>query len=100
MKASRFVKKPIVIEAIQLTWGNWNAVCDFVPHPHFKRGCYLDEAGQPKPPEAGEGKLGLLINTPEGTIVASENDWIIKGVKGEYYPCKPDIFEATYQPVD
>jgi hypothetical protein len=38
----------------------------------------------------------LLITTKEGVMTASPNDWIIKGVKGEFYPCKPDIFAATY----
>lgn len=44
------------------------------------------------------GKMILPINTLEGTMVAAEGDWIIRGVKGEIYPCKPDIFEATYEP--
>ena len=41
----------------------------------------------------------LVINTLEGPLEASPGDWIIKGVKGEFYPCKPDIFAATYYPV-
>jgi hypothetical protein len=41
----------------------------------------------------------LLINTLEGQMRCDVGDWIIKGVKGEFYPCKPDIFEATYEPV-
>jgi hypothetical protein len=40
------------------------------------------------------------IKTWEGTMTALEGDWIIRGVKGEFYPCKPDIFEATYEPAD
>ena len=39
------------------------------------------------------------IHTPEGVMSVSNGDWIIKGVKGEFYPCKPDIFEMTYEPV-
>lgn len=42
---------------------------------------------------------GVVITTLEGNMLASPGDWIIKGVKGEYYPCKPDIFEATYDNV-
>lgn len=42
---------------------------------------------------------GVHIETLEGTMVAREGDWIIRGVKGEFYPCKPDIFAATYEPV-
>ena len=43
---------------------------------------------------------GLEIETPEGTIIADYGDWIIQGIKGEFYPCKIDIFEATYEAVD
>jgi len=42
----------------------------------------------------------MHIPTLEGVMTAQENDWIIKGVQGEFYPCKPDIFEATYEAVD
>lgn len=42
----------------------------------------------------------IQIETLEGTMTANPGDWIIKGVKGEFYPCKPDIFEATYEPVN
>jgi hypothetical protein len=42
----------------------------------------------------------IAIATLEGTITASPGDWIIRGVKGEFYPCKPDIFEATYESID
>lgn len=49
---------------------------------------------------AKEGHFGTLtIPTLEGDMIASRGDWIIKGVKGEFYPCKPDIFAATYEPV-
>jgi hypothetical protein len=48
----------------------------------------------------GEGKFtGYLIETLEGDMRVSPGDWIIRGVKGEIYPCKPDIFAATYEPV-
>ncbi len=42
----------------------------------------------------------IVIHTLEGMHLASPGDWIIQGVKGELYPCKPDIFEATYEPVE
>jgi len=48
------------------------------------------------------GELGsytFYIKTLEGDMIASAGDWIIKGIKGEFYPCKPDIFEASYEPV-
>lgn len=45
----------------------------------------------------GNGE-GILIQTLEGDMLARPNDWIIRGVNGEFYPCKPDIFEKTYEP--
>jgi len=85
----KFRKKPVVIEAIQLMWGNWDAICDFVGVPENGEGI----EGLP------DNAIGMKIKTLEGTMIADENDWIIKGVKGEFYPCKPDIFKETYEPV-
>lgn len=51
--------------------------------------------------QVGESFLGgLEILTLEGKMTADVGDWIIRGVKGEFYPCKPDIFEATYEPAE
>jgi len=75
-----FKKKPVVIEAIQFT-GNFDEIEKFV-------------GGDA---ELRDGKL--VVATLEGPLNASLDDWIIKGVKGEFYPCKPDIFEATYDRV-
>jgi hypothetical protein len=47
----------------------------------------------------GNGR-GLFIETLEGIMEISPNDWVIRGVKGEYYPCKPDIFDASYEKVE
>lgn len=49
--------------------------------------------------EAYQTDKEVLIQTLEGTMKASVGDWIITGIKGEQYPCKPDVFERTYQPV-
>lgn len=80
---NKFRKKPVVIEAIQWTGKNWEEVEKFI-----SRG------------QVG-GWIGgdLHIETLEGKMRANVGDWIIKGVKGEFYPCKPDIFEQTYEPV-
>ena len=103
----KFRKKPVVIEAVQLTWANWKQICDFVPTPWFVRGVWLDENGKPLP--EGETRmnaddnsnLGLIMKTLESEeFLATGNDWIIKGVNGEFYPCKPDIFAKTYEPVE
>jgi hypothetical protein len=83
----KFRKKPVVIEAVQLRWDNWSEMCDHIEGQGFM-GKHLD----------GD-RIGLEIPTLEGTMLAEQNDWVIKGVKGEFYPCKPDIFEATYEEV-
>lgn len=49
--------------------------------------------------EAYQTNKEVIIQTLEGTMKASVGDWIITGIKGEQYPCKPDVFERTYQPV-
>ena len=79
----RFRKKPVVIEAILWDGENIRAVMDFLGW----RNAEHDE------------RHGLSIRTLEGTHHASIGDWIIKGVAGEFYPCKPDIFFATYESV-
>ena len=77
-----FRKKPVVIEAIQFTHDGTNAgeVINFT-------GGIIAELREPH----------IAIKTTEGTMLANPGDWIIRGVKGEFYPCKPDIFEATYE---
>ena len=65
----KYVKKPVVVEAVQ-----WFAEGD---HPAVISGC---------------------IQTLEGQMRVSPGDWIITGVNGEHYPCKPDVFEKTYEP--
>jgi hypothetical protein len=85
----RFRKKPIVIEADR--WDGTQACWDAHFHQH---GYIMKMTGGP---EAGRA---LLIQTLEGTMIANPGDWVIKGVKGEFYPCKPDIFAATYEAVE
>lgn len=84
----KFRKKPVVIEALQLTaetvWEVWNWMGVAVAKDlHWNN---------------DEGYI--TIQTLEGDHKAQKGDWIIKGVKGEFYPCKPDIFEATYEPAN
>lgn len=81
---SKYRKKPVVIESMQYSRDNLFEVLRF-----------LGDADQ------GVGEADrVLIGTLEGTMTASVGDYIIKGVAGEFYPCKPDIFEATYEAVD
>ena len=81
----RFVKKPVEIEAVQWDGDNWVEVREFTG----------DRAERRSDPRIGT----LHIQTLEGVMEARRGDWIIRGVQGEYYPCKPDIFEATYDKV-
>lgn len=94
----KFRKKPVVVEAVQWSGNNLDEVLKFI----------ADEKGsfEHLPKTGGNIKAGvghtpadgcLFIPTLEGDMCASPNDWIIKGVKGEFYPCKPDIFEMTYE---
>lgn len=86
----KYRKKPIVIEAIQ--WrGNFQELKEFCPK-FFDMGC------DSSTPEIKSWPI--IIPTLEGEYLANIDDWIIKGIKGEFYPCKPDIFEATYEKVE
>lgn len=83
--AQRFRKKPVEIKAMQYA------------HPPDAEKIVRWMGGGRLDIDGGSGKI--LIRTLEGTMTASPGDWIIKGVQGEFYPCKPDIFEETYEPV-
>lgn len=80
----RYRKKPVVVEAQQLTNTNAGEIAVW---------CGGTVRGGPK----GGSKGGsVLIQTLEGRMEAQPGDWVIRGVQGEFYPCKPDIFAATY----
>jgi hypothetical protein len=79
----KYRKKPVIIEAEQFTDENKDRAFNFV-----RCNCY---------PDFEDGKPILKIQTLEGDMTARIGDWIIKGVSGEFYPCKPDIFEMTYE---
>lgn len=88
---ARFRKKPVEIEARQ-----FNGIGDYLEIVHWMKACgdthaLADEVRYETPL--------MLIHTLEGLMAASPGDWIIRGVNGEFYPCKPDIFEKTYDRV-
>lgn len=89
---AKYRKRPVVVDAVQLLWDTWGEMCEFV-------GVGALSEGKPEGRQDGEA-IGLDIPTLEGLMHANENDFIIKEVKGEFYPCKPDIFEATYELVE
>lgn len=99
----QFRKKPVVIEAVQLRWGTWSDVCELlggiISEKNPAREITIDQVSDTCGDE-GDTFIALTIPTLEGGHVALHGDWIIKGVKGEFYPCKPDIFEATYEPMN
>jgi len=80
---AKYRKKPVEIEAILWSGSRHNQaeVEGFIGEAGYIKGQYVN------------------ITTLEGDMKASPGDWIIKGIKGEFYPCKPDIFEATYEEV-
>jgi hypothetical protein len=94
---SRFRKKPVVIDAVQYdgTPMGGARVVDWMTHHNDA----LIQCGLVR-----NTHLGLQLRTPETRegewLTADKGDWIIRGVKGEFYPCKPDIFAATYEAVD
>tara|TARA_R110000796_G_scaffold248280_1_gene374940 strand:+ start:64 stop:351 length:288 start_codon:yes stop_codon:yes gene_type:complete len=89
----KFKKRPVVIEAIQYNQLNREEIQKFVGEKLYQEleseTAYLAGKGAPQ--------FSLVIPTLEGDMKAMNGDWIIKGVKGEFYPCKPDIFELTYE---
>lgn len=82
----KYRKKPVIIEAIQFNKGQQGNIFKFMQEGGVRGGSMSDKV--------------VTIETLEGVMTAQLGDWIIKGVKGEFYPCKPDIFEATYEKVE
>jgi hypothetical protein len=88
----QFRSKPKVIEAIQTSEAIRLATADWASLPPWLLRAY----------ESGDvlfARQYVSISTLEGTMRANREDWIIRGIQGEIYPCKPDIFAATYEPV-
>lgn len=89
----KYRKKPVVISAMQWQPGDLAAAGELVGWL-MAAGCDFHH------PSGGGDSTTLAIRTLEGEMLAQPGDWIIRGVQGEHYPCKPDIFEATYEPVE
>jgi hypothetical protein len=93
----KYIKKPIKIEAIQLKEDNIIEVFDFLDGANYKETKSAEELEDFSKAILEQGYIE--IETLEGMIKASFGDYIIKGIKGEFYPCKSDIFQATYEEV-
>ncbi len=85
----KFRKRPVVIDAYQFNGYNSTEIESWMIGYDARAKLGFKNAGHI-----------VLIDTLEGTMTAAPGDWIIRGVKGEFYPCKPDIFEATYEPAE
>jgi hypothetical protein len=86
----KYRKKPVVIEAMQWDGGEETGMAILEWSGGLAQ--YATDRVAPL------GAPSLTIETLEGILYASPGDWIIRGIKGEFYPCKPDIFDATYEP--
>lgn len=84
----RFRKKPVEIEAHAFVQGSYKLVAEWC-------GGQIIRKGGP-----GNAVAYMVVTTLEGNMTAQIGDWIIRGVHGEFYPCKPDIFVETYEPVE
>jgi len=82
----KFRKKPVVIDAEQFTIESKDRIHNWVSCNHY--GDFIND------------ELVLIIQTLEGNMTVRIGDWVIKGVNGEFYPCKPDIFKKTYEKVE
>lgn len=92
----KYRKKPVVIEAIQWNGLNLKEIKDFVGESleyEIYDAAWIAGAGIPP-------QVHMVIKTLEGDHICTKGDFIIKGVNGEFYPCKPDIFEKTYELVE
>lgn len=100
-----FRKKPVEIQAVQLRWTQWDEVCELLgdalttENPNGAREIPPEEASDTCG-EVGPNYIALNVRTTHGEIaVVRHGDWIIPEKEpGRFYPCKPDVFTATYEP--
>ena len=83
---TKYRKKPLIVEAMQFTEKEKDMVFNWVTCARY-------------PAFTADGQPVLKIHTLEGVMVANIGDWVIKGVNGEFYPCKDEIFQKTYEAV-
>ncbi len=87
LNMGKYRKKPIMIEAVQWSGKNIKELSSFTGKDFYQK-------------EVDIGTTDATVKTLEGELRAGQFDYIIKGVKGEHYPCKPDIFNATYEKIE
>jgi hypothetical protein len=84
MNPKKYRNLPVEIEAMQLTRDSWGKIVDWIGDSNIK---------------IRTKRVQIFIQTLEGKVCAQEGDYVIKGVVGEFYPCRKDIFESTYEEV-
>lgn len=95
----RYRKRPIEVEAFQMTYGRRWDNSGWPQWLHMAWNGPDNEAGSLWIDPQDEKGENLVCGTFERAVYVSWDDWIIQGVQGDLYPCKPDIFESTYEPV-
>lgn len=95
----KYRKKPVVIDALQWTGTNHREMFDFLTD-YQCTDQYISAEGKNFYIDHWKVPGGLVIKTLEGEHLANIGDYIIRGVHGEFYPCKPDIFRETYEEVE
>lgn len=98
----RYRKKPVIVEALQWNGNNVIDIYNFLEDKNVETQYEVNIEGKNFYIDFSQGQCvtgDLMIKTLEGTMKADIGDYIIKGVNGEFYPCKPDIFEKTYEEV-
>lgn len=88
-----YKKKPVTVQAIQLIQENQEELEELFKEKIKGKISFEEKFNR----LCGNGRVWASIKTLEGTMYAHEYDWIIRGVKGEFYSCKPDIFKLTYE---
>ena len=94
LKPTKYRKNPVVIEAMRFDASSYSAMIEVA------RWCGGRIGSEEKASDRSDVAYWLDIPTLEGVMKASPGDYIIRGVQGEFYPCKPNIFENTYEVVD
>ena len=89
----RYRKRPVVIDALRFTGS-------VISGEQCAEWCGGEFVFDPKPSDPTDVNVSVRIPTLEGVMTASVGDYIIRGVKGEFYPCKPDVFDVSYQEDD
>lgn len=98
----KFRKKPVEIEAFQMTKEHRQDNSEWPEWLHLAWNKEYAEEGSINPSDYpnSKGDDRLLVQTKEGPLIIDWGDWIIQGIEGQIYPCKPDIFEQTYEKVE